>query len=176
MDAMNIMNEDEIPAPEAAPPAESELAQEEINRQWEEDNGIAGVESPDAVAPAIHVPQAAPAVDKAAPSHPYYKKISSISKDSSAFVAHSLNVSLHFLALADFPPAEIANALRGVSEDQIKDRITRANSLLVLLSAYADYTQDIDLKLAVGDYAMKMHTIMHHLGLHHHTSTLEAAK
>ena len=82
-----------------------------------------------------------------------------------AFTRFAAGNAIAFLDLADLETNETVNNLRGKSESDIHEMLQIANSFLVLAYWYADTTDDVALKEAVGVYGAKMREIDSRLGI-----------
>lgn len=85
--------------------------------------------------------------------------------DGEPFLDWALGNSLGFLGLADLPPTQTVGALRGQSEEKIKEKINIANSILVLLAHYGSENDNKELVDACTEYAKKMQLIIKRLCL-----------
>jgi hypothetical protein len=85
--------------------------------------------------------------------------------DGDLFLEWAFNGTISFLDLADLPKVKTAEALRGLSESKICDKIQVANSVLVLLANYGSKNDNVSLVRAAELYAAKMKTIIQRLCL-----------
>lgn len=91
--------------------------------------------------------------------------ISGIKTEADPFLHWVVESSLSFLNLADLPPLDTVNALRGTKEHAIRDKIQIANSTLVLLANYGSQNDNEELVKACEINATKMKTIIKRLCL-----------
>lgn len=88
-----------------------------------------------------------------------------LKSDATPFWVWALELSVSFLNLADLPPVQTVNSLRGTKEHQIRDKIQIANSVLVLAANYGSKNDNEELVKACEVYAEKMKTIIKRLCL-----------
>jgi|SRR5665213_241938 len=86
-------------------------------------------------------------------------------KSDGDFLGWAIDSSIAFLDLADLPPLQTVDGLRGLKEHQIRDKVQIANSVLVLVANYASKADNKELVKECEVYADKMKTIIKRLCL-----------
>jgi len=103
--------------------------------------------------------------DVAPPVPSVSNALTGLKADGASFLSWAIDSSIALLELADLPPLQTVDGLRGQKEHQIRDKIQIANSVLVLAANYGSKNDNKELVDICTQYAEKMKIIIKRLCL-----------